>query len=190
MRSFGHIILNLFRVRIALKMEAHALPRCEVPADFDRINPSHAKSEDGMEREERRNTRVSGRPGEGAVWGVSGATRRSLQLKSQQCSALWDPDATKEWSAFTRTGLEKTTEQGHKTEQLAQMFWFESAFELVYQRMAASACVWKNVHKKWHLLFFFVVFFQRRNKRSEYAKISVGVGFKRQTNLTTSFKNK
>lgn len=65
-------------------------------ARWFRMNPSHAKSEDGMQRGERRKIRISGRPGEGAVWGVSGATRRSIQLKSQQCSALRDLDAIKQ----------------------------------------------------------------------------------------------
>lgn len=39
-------------------MEAHALPHCEAPAVFDRMNPSHAKSEDVMQRGERRKTRI------------------------------------------------------------------------------------------------------------------------------------
>lgn len=70
-------------MRIALKMEAHALQSCEAPAGFRRMNRSHAKSEDRTQRGERRKTRFPGRPGEGAVRGFSGATRRSIRLESQ-----------------------------------------------------------------------------------------------------------
>lgn len=68
--------------RIALEMEAHVQWSRGAPAGFERLNPSHGKSEEKMQIEERCKTRIPGRPVVGAVRGFSGAARRSFQLES------------------------------------------------------------------------------------------------------------
>lgn len=74
-------------MRIALEMEAHVPKSRGEPAGFDRSSPSHGKSEEEMQIEERCKTRIPGRPGEGAVRGVlSGAA----QLESW-CTVLHSP---------------------------------------------------------------------------------------------------
>lgn len=65
-----YISSGSFSVRIALEMEAHVPKSGGAPAGFDRLSPSHGKSEEEMQTEERRKTRIPGRPGEGAVRGV------------------------------------------------------------------------------------------------------------------------